>query len=409
VGGVAAAHPPMKLEHPSLLPSLLLGRAPGTDEAFPRRTKRDWVVDSAMIALSVLVGLLGLEWGAPLWWLNLAGGLVAAQLVWVRRRRPVGVCVALSLLGSVATIPGIATLPALFTVAVHRPARVAWAMAALGLVAAAVYSVVYPEPDLPFLIVMGISVLCELVAVGWGMLVRSRRQLVLSLHERIDRAEAEHALGLERARHAERERIAREMHDVLAHRLSLVSLHAGALEFGPDAPAEEVAQAAGVIRANAHQALEELRQVIGSLRRAPAGATPEPPQPRLADLPALVEESRAAGMRVTAAFRPEALETVPGTIGRHAYRVVQEGLTNARKHAPRCHVRLSVEAREGDALSVELRNPLPIGVPAGPGIPGAAAGLTGLAERVSLAGGELEHGRTPEGEYRLAARLPWPA
>lgn len=102
------------------------------------------------------------------------------------------------------------------------------------------------------------------------------------------------------AREAERRRIAREMHDVLAHRLSLLSVHAGALEFRPDAPPEEIAEAAGVIRESAKSALEELRGVIGVLREDGSISSTQPPQPTLADLPALVDESRAACMRVSA-------------------------------------------------------------------------------------------------------------
>ncbi len=135
----------------------------------------------------------------------------------------------------------------------------------------------------------------------WGMFVRARRQLVHSLRERARRAEAEQQLRVEQARHHERERIAREMHDVLAHRISLLSLHAGALEFRPDAPAVEVAKAAGVIRDSAHQALQDLREVIGVLRggRRRGGRDAGPPA---ADpgRPAgsWWTESRQAGMRV---------------------------------------------------------------------------------------------------------------
>ena len=133
--------------------------------------------------------------------------------------------------------------------------------------------------------------------IGWGLFARAQRDLVLSLRERAERVEAEQRLRVEQAREAERRRIAREMHDVLAHRLSLLSLHAGALEFRPDAPPRRSPQAAGVIRATAHDALEELRDVIGVLREG-AGGQSEPPQPTLDEIPALIEESRAAGMKV---------------------------------------------------------------------------------------------------------------
>ncbi len=186
------------------------------------------------------------------------------------------------------------------------------------------------------------------------------------------------------------------MHDVLAHRLSLLSVHAGALEYHPGAPAEEIGRAAGVIRASAHQALQDLREVIGVLR-APEG---DPrPQPTLSELPLLVEESRQAGMHID--YWPGTLPSPPAALGRTVYRVVQEGLTSARKHAPEQAVRVAVTGRPGGGLSVEVRNAVPGGRTAD-AIPGAGQGLIGLAE---LAGGRLEHGRVGT-EFRLAAWLP---
>ena len=170
--------------------------------------------------------------------------------------------------------------------------------------------------------------------VAWGMFVRARRQLVLSLRDRAERAEAEQQLRVEQARQQERTRIAREMHDVLAHRISLLSLHAGALEFRPDAAPDEVARAAGVIRASAHEALEDLREVIGVLRDGSEAGEPERPQPTLADLPALVDESRAGRACACARGPARRRRGRPAGTGRSAYRIVQEGLTNARKHAP---------------------------------------------------------------------------
>jgi signal transduction histidine kinase len=194
------------------------------------------------------------------------------------------------------------------------------------------------------------------------------------------------------------------MHDVLAHRLSLLSVHAGALEFHPDAPAEEVAAAAGVIRESARAALDELRGVIGVLREDGNESLTQPPQPTLADLPALVEESRAAGMRVTALIELGDAAP-PAAVGRTAYRIAQEGLTNARKHAPGAAVTLTVRAPDGN-LEVEVRSLAPVAVGVGSALPGAGTGLIGLAERVSLAGGTLEHGVDPDGAFVLRARLP---
>ena len=198
------------------------------------------------------------------------------------------------------------------------------------------------------------------------------------------------------------------MHDVLAHRISLLSLHAGALEFRPDAAPEEIARAAAVIRASAHQALEDLRAVIGLLRDGTGGETPQPPQPTLAALPGLLEESRAAGMRLHADVRVADLAAVPDPVGRHALRIVQEALTNARKHAASAPVDLRIEGAPGNGLTIEVRNPAPVLAAGRPKIPGSGAGLVGLAERATLSGGHLEHGLDEDGDFQLRAWLPWP-
>ena len=184
----------------------------------------------------------------------------------------------------------------------------------------------------------------------WGLFARTQRDLLRSSHERAARLEAEQRAHVEQAREAERRRIAGEMHDVLAHRLSLLSVHAGALEFRPDAPPEEIAEAAAVIRENAHGALRDLREVIGVLRDSPDDV--EPPQPTLDAIPALIEESRAAGMRVRSRIEAGGGEA---TVGRTAYRVVQEGLTNARKHAPAAAVEVTVAADEQLVVEVVSR------------------------------------------------------
>jgi signal transduction histidine kinase len=229
------------------------------------------------------------------------------------------------------------------------------------------------------------------------MLIRSHRLLVGSWADRARQAEEGQRLRIEQARLGERERIAREMHDVLAHRVSLLAVHAGALEVRRDAPEPERA-AAGVIRQCAHDAIEDLRQVIGMLRE-PAG---DRPQPTLADVPALVEQSRAAG--ATVALDLVEHDAVPDGVGRHAYRIVQEALTNARKHAPGAPVRVAVTGGAEDGLVVEVGNALGTGRSR---LPGVGAGLVGLTERVQLAGGRIEHGPTLAGEFRLRAWLPW--
>jgi len=236
-------------------------------------------------------------------------------------------------------------------------------------------------------------------------LLRARRQQVASLRERARHLEADQRRSAELAREAERRRIAREMHDVLAHRLSLLAVHAGALEFRPGAPAAEVAQAAAVIRTSASAALSELREVIAVLRDDDAG----PPQPTLAQLPALIEESRAAGMTVRAHIDLHDAQALPPLLGRTAYRVVQEGLTNARKHAPGAPVTVTVTANGRPGLLVEIISHHATG-PQVPRTtpPGAGAGLIGLSERVALVGGTLEHGPSPAGDFVLRATVSPP-
>ncbi len=173
---------------------------------------------------------------------------------------------ALVLPAAVATSPSGAALIAFFTVAVHRPFPYVAGFGAISIAAVLVYYELHPDRETPLLVSLATRSSITIAVAAWGMFVRARRQLVHSLRERAERAEAEHQEHAERARLQERARIAREMHDVLAHRISLLSMHAGALEFRPGATPEEVARAAGVIRASAHQALQDLREVIGVLR-----------------------------------------------------------------------------------------------------------------------------------------------
>jgi signal transduction histidine kinase len=198
------------------------------------------------------------------------------------------------------------------------------------------------------------------------------------------------------------------MHDVLAHRISLLSLHAGALEFRPDAPPEEIARAAAVVRASAREALEDLRAVIGVLRDTSGGEEPRPPQPTLAALPGLLKESQAAGMRLNADVRLPDATPVPDAMGRDALRIVQEALTNARKHATASSVDLRIEGAPGEGLTIDVRNRVPVLAGVGSEIPGAGTGLVGLTERATLSGGQLVHGFDEDGDFRLRAWLPWP-
>nr|WP_240973458.1 histidine kinase [Nonomuraea sp. FMUSA5-5] len=415
----------------------------GADEARigRLRSRSGWVagLGGLVPAFAAAVAVIwGDPAGGPGWHLvaDVVGGALACAGLLLCRRWPVPAGLAVIALSVPAASASVAAGVAALMAALYRPPRVAIAVGAAGAGASLVRFAVRPPGLAPYALWALVAVLFGVAVTAWGMLASTRRELLLSLAERARRAEAEQRARAEQARRAERLGIAREMHDVLAHRLSLLAVHAGALEFNASATPGEVTEAARVIGTSARQALEELRAVVSVLRDPALPPTPAPvagleaPSTGL-DLGALVAESRRAGMRVELHDHGVRLSEVPDVVGRAAYRTVQEGLTNARKHAAGRPVTVLVSGTKGAELVVEVRNPpqseppTPAGTDAesdaetGAGAldghaaealagTGAGAGLIGLAERASLAGGRLEWGETADGGFRLVARLPWP-
>lgn len=389
------------------------------------RTRRDWAADLGLFLFAACFAAVswqavpGAEDLSPGWRAadQVAGGLGCASVL-LRRRWPVPLAVVLLLAGGLAHYMTGPAMVAVFTVAAIRPWRATAWVAALAFAPLPVFLWRLPElsEDRAGSAVTYFALIAG--AIGWGLFRRSRQQLIASLRERAELAEADAESRAERARMEAREEIAREMHDVLGHRLSLLSVHAGALEFNPGAPRAEIERAAGVMRESAHLALHDLREVIGVLRSVSAsGSGPaegERPQPQLADLARLVAEARAAGGRIELAGPPEGAAPPP-LVGRTAYRIVQEALTNVRKHAPGAAVDVRVAGGPGDGLTVEVRNARPPGSVAastpvsdpvaGTG-EGGGQGLIGLAERARLAGGELT-ALPADGGFRVHAWLPW--
>jgi signal transduction histidine kinase len=404
-----------------LLPGDLLAAA---GEGRGRRTVRDWAVDVSAFCGAVLGGLVlaGLtqEYDRPPAWamaVDLPLGALACVSLWWRRRFPLGV--------ALAAVPALAAassaLGAGAVIVVTLALYVPWrrAMAVLSVYAAGTAAYALAVPWAGGWAGTGLVLACYLVFFAWGAAERARRLLVVALRAGAERERVEHARQLADIRRLERQAIAREMHDVLAHRISLVSVHAGALAYrarqaragtGPVLEGGEIADSARVIGDNAHQALEELQEVLRVLRTDQERdlADSVSPQPRIADLAGLVREASDAGQvidfrdsldaRQAAALRPQAQRTV--------VRVVQEGLTNARKHAPGVPVSVRLSGGPGGRLTVEIDNPSAAG-PGGEAIPGGGTGLVGLGERVELEGGTLEHGSV-DGVFRLRAWLPWP-
>ncbi|XVV14766.1 sensor histidine kinase [Actinoplanes sp. CA-131856] len=379
--------------------------------ATPRRPGASAVVTIVTVSGVLIASTLVARWGGralgPLFALDLVAGVLSWAVTPLLAWWPVtgtAVLTALAAVSPAATPP--ATIGAL-QVAWRRPFPVAIGVAAAGVAAHAVQGAFRSNSAMSYgwwlvLITIGYGAL-----LGWGAWAQARAALIRSLHERAERAEAEQGRRVAEARMLERRKIAREMHDVLAHRLSLLATFAGAMEYRPDSSPERLSQAAGVVRSGVHQALEELREVISLLRDDdPPDGEPARPQPVLADVPRLVEESRGAGTEVLLRDTVAEPAEAPPTVARTAYRVIQEGLTNARKHAAGQPVRVALRGGPGAGLEVEVLNALPPdGAP--PGWSGGA-GLVGLTERVQLAGGRLDH-RAGGGEFRLHASLPWPA
>lgn len=364
------------------------------------------LVTAALVAATVLGEASGGE-PAHVLVIDSVTGVVSVLCMPLLVRVPIVGGVALSVLAAMspAGTPG-ATI-AVLHLGWRRPPVSAAGVAALGVAAHLMRWVWRPYPGISFgwwviLVIAGYAAL-----LGWGALERERGAVIDGLRERAARAEAEQGRLVAEARAQERAAIAREMHDVLAHRLSLLATYAGALEYRPDSPPERLAQAAGVVRSGVHDALQELREVIGVLRDPDTGWSSvdgDRPQPGVDDIAALVAECRSTGMPLTWVHTLDG--EPPATTGRAAYRIVQEGLTNARKHAPARPVDLSLTGSPGDLLTIEISNPMaPDGAAS---MPGSGKGLVGLAERARLLGGTLDHRVTEDGRFVLQVRLPWP-
>jgi signal transduction histidine kinase len=247
-----------------------------------------------------------------------------------------------------------------------------------------------------------VTVLVVGVPVLLGLWTRLRRDLVEHLRAEAERLEREQRIEAEQAKAQERARIAREMHDVVAHRVGLMVLHAGALEVSLADP--EAAEQAGLVRRTGREALEELRSILGVLRQSEDAALLDP-QPTLADLDRLVQQSLDAGMEVSVRVEGER-RPLPATVERTAYRLVQEALTNVHKHA--AGAATAVGVRYGrERLEVAVRNARPADGPRpGLALAGGGHGLLGLRERVALLGGTFQAGPRLDGGFEVCASIP---
>jgi signal transduction histidine kinase len=248
--------------------------------------------------------------------------------------------------------------------------------------------------------VVGLSLVLVLLAWYLGRRIEGRREYLALIEERAEYLEREREVEAQRAVDAERTRIARELHDLVAHRVSMITVQAGAAQTVAASDPERAVRAMAAVEEAGREALEELRQILGVLR---ADSQREAPGPihGLADIPGLVAEMNGAGMDVVLSGDglPDAL---PTRVDLASYRIVQEALTNVLKHAgpdPQAEVRLS---SDDQMLSIEVSD-------RGSGasaLPGSGHGLVGMRERATLLGGTFEAGPRPGGGFRIMARLP---
>jgi len=354
------------------------------------------VVDGALVVVCLFLTGLAVQgrWSVLPVGVIAAAGVLGSLAQWPRRRLPYVAAIG-GAAGTALSGNPLLALAGLYAGAAHAPRRHVWAYPLVAWAGLMGYSRI--DGGTPAVEAVGWALLVGLVTAV-GAYMAARASLLESLRDRAARAETERYLRDEQARAAERTRIAREMHDVLAHKVSLIALHAGALELraGGD---DQLRRSVELIRLTAREALQELRDVLGVLRTEGSG------EPGVADVDALVRASTDAGQPVELT---DTAGPLPPATARVVNRIVQEGLTNARKHAPGAATTVTVDRDDAATVTVTVRNDL--GGERAMDLPGSGSGLVGLAERVRLVGGTLSSGPVGAAEARrweLRATVPW--
>ncbi|MFL6073130.1 MAG: sensor histidine kinase [Mycobacteriales bacterium] len=359
-------------------------------------TGRTVGVELAVLTLAALDVVLSAH---PRWNSAFALSGLSCAVLPLRHRWP-RIALALTLPGLLAGYALFAVMVAVYAVAVRHPGWQAWAGSAL---AALGYFIPWPPSDFAkdsareLMQAALWSALSGATPSAFGLLVRTRAELSARLRELASTRRRETALYAEtvlaRGLAKERARIAREMHDIVSSQVTLIALHAQALRVADPAQTRGVA---GTIYDLSSRTLEELRELVGALRLGGGDDL----RPRLATLPDLVAAS-AAAVRLRVDPLPDAL---PEPVEQAAYRTVQEGLTNMRKHAAGAAGEVTV-GWDGTALTVLVRNG-PADRPVAPAVPGGGHGLAGLRERAALLGGTLHAGPTGDGGFEVRAAFP---
>ncbi|MEZ0491108.1 sensor histidine kinase [Kineococcus sp. TBRC 1896] len=346
------------------------------------------VLEAGLVLLAVVDALIGLPYASTG---ALVSALVAAAVLPLRRRFPwpTALVVAVGLFYGYALV---AAMVAVFTLAVAtRARRRVGVVAAVVVLVGNLVALGLPSGVDAWVSAVLYGLLFAVAPWALGELVVTRRELSRRLAE-IDERAAREALERERAV------LAREMHDVVSHQVSLIAVQAGALQV--TSSDEATRSAARTIRRLSVTTLEELRAMVQVLRAAGGSARDDAPQPGVQDLPALTE---GCGLDVRSTVGVPV--DLPAPVQRAVFRVVQEGLTNVRKHAPGAAVSVAV-THDGARTRVEVRN----GPATGPvhALPSARHGLLGLRERAALLDGQVDADPTQDGGFRLVVTIPDP-
>ncbi|MFE7602319.1 sensor histidine kinase, partial [Streptomyces sp. NPDC057494] len=389
-----------------------------------RRRMFPWVADLALIAVTGATILALLDWDS---WsseqgalcdttgqLATAAGAVAAVLV--RRRWPATALLAAATLMAFEPLTGgaltaVAHTAGLLWTRIRHRAVVLTVSLTVPLAVTVAHSAVEPAPILEYdvMVVLVTGIVCGVLPGLAGALAGQRERLMRALEERNAFLERAHRSAEEQARSRERSRIAGEMHDLLGHRLSLIALHSGGLEMAGEAGDPEVRRSARLVHGTVRQAMAELRDVLKVLRAEdPLSGTAEPLTAGTgthAEVAALVDQSRTAGIAVRLDWSGQDLTGESPTARRAVDRVIREALTNVHKHAAASEVRVVVR-RESRQVRVDVRNGPETATARAVRLPGGDLGLVGLHERIRLLGGTLGAGPVDGGGYAVDARIP---
>ena len=337
--------------------------------------------------------------------------LGAALPIAMRRRWPMPALGIATVSLTIATVVGQSFAPdPLIAVPIYQVASVRerresipalFIVGAALLIAAAVGSATHPkEGEATF------SVFLAIAAWFVGDSMRARRAYTAGLAEQQEQRARENLERAQRGVAEERLRIARELHDVIAHSLSVIAVQSGVGRHVIDEQPEQAKQALAAVEKTSRAALDELRRMLGVLRREDSNGPDLTPAPGIGNLGLLVEEIRATGVPVELRIDEEAIGELPPLVELSVYRIVQEALTNVVKHAPTSHAFVEVR-RESDELVIEVTDDGGSVVPPYPsGATEGHHGIIGMRERIALFGGSLSAGPRPGGGFRVLARLP---